>query len=110
MGSLMRTRFHKLLVVSLLVLSGPAALLLFSQLTGNLAPLRQVRDRFPVFADVAVDPDSNIVAVSDEKLFSLRAYDRDLFSNDVVDPPTVSTRNTAGVAFVCAGAIDHPHK
>src|SRR2546430_2734058 len=67
----MRTRLRKLLIVSVFVLAGPAALLLFSQLSGNLAPLRQVRDRFPVFADVAVDPESNIVAVTDENLLRI---------------------------------------
>jgi len=106
----MRTRLRKLLIVSVFVLAGPAALLLFSQLSGNLAPLRQVRDRFPVFADVAVDPESNIVAVTDENLFSLRTYDRDLVSNDVADPRTVITGNRSRVDFVCGVAIDPTHK
>src|SRR5258708_37255076 len=106
----MRTRFHKLLIVSLLVLSGPAALLLFSQLSGNLAPLRSVRDRFPVFADVAVDPESNIIAVTDENLFSLRTYDRDLVSSDVADPRTVITGARSRVDFVCGVAIDPKNK
>src|SRR2546425_7427181 len=109
-GSLMRTRLRKLLVVSLLVLAGPAALLLFSQLSGDQAPLRQVRDRFPVFADVAVDPESNIVAVTDENLFSLRTYDRDLVSNDVADPRTVITGNRTRVDFVCGVALDPVNK
>src|SRR5215467_14775383 len=102
----MRTRVRKLLMVSLLVLSGPAALVLFSQLSGDVAPLRQVRDRFPVFADVAVDPESNIVTVTDENLFSLRTYDRDLATNDVADPRTVITGNKSRVDFVCGVALD----
>src|SRR5712691_5333960 len=106
----MRTRFRKLLIVSLLLLSGPAVLLLFSQLSGDLSPLRQVRDRFPVFADVAVDPESNIVAVTDENLFSLRTYDRDLVSNDVADPRTVITGNRSRVDFVCGVALDPVNK
>src|SRR2546428_4114323 len=109
-GSLMRTRLRKLFMVSLFLLAGPAALVLFSQLSGNLAPLRQVRDRFPVFADVAVDPESNIVAVTDENLCSLRTYDRDLVSNDVADPRTVITGNKTRVDFVCGVAIDPTNK
>ena len=97
-------------MVSLFLLAGPAALVLFSQLSGNLAPLRQVRDRFPVFADVAVDPESNIVAVTDENLFSLRTYDRDLVSNDVADPRTVITGNRSRVDFVCGVALDPINK
>src|SRR5437762_12856719 len=99
-------RIHKFLVVLLLLLSGPAVLVLCSQLSGDVAPLRQVRDRFPVFADVAVDPESNIVAVTDENLFSLRTYDRDLASNDVADPRTVVTGNRTRVEFVCVVALD----
>jgi len=106
----MRIRFRKFFIVTLLVLAGPAALLLFSQLNSNLAPLRQVRDRFPVFADVAVDPDANIVAVTDENLFSLRTYDRDLVSSDVADPRTVVTGNRTRVDFVCGIALDPVNK
>src|SRR5439155_1358882 len=94
-------RIRKSFSVFLLLLCGPAALVLFSQLSGDVAPLRQVRDRFPVFADVAVDPESNIVTVTDENLFSLRTYDRDLATNDVADPRTVVTGNRTRVDFVC---------
>src|SRR5213596_3265191 len=103
-------RIRKFLVVLLLLLSGPAVLLLFSQLSGDVSPLRQVRDRFPVFADVAVDPESNIVAVTDENLFSLRTYDRDLATNDVADPRTVVTGNRTRVDFVCGVALYPVHK
>src|SRR2546427_12904627 len=103
-------RIRKFLVVLLLLLSGPAVLLLFSQLSGDVAPLRQVRDRFPVFADVAVDPESNIVTVTDENLFSLRTYDRDLDTNDVADPRTEATGNRTRDDFVCGEALDPGHK
>src|SRR5438132_8490982 len=103
-------RIRKFLVVLLLLLSGPAVLLLFSQLSGDVSPLRQVRDRFPVFADVAVDPESNILAVTDENLFSLRTYDRDLVSNEVADPRTVITGNKSRVDFVCGVAVDPVNK
>src|SRR5438552_5491002 len=103
-------RIRKWLFFFLLLLCGPAALVLFSQLSGDVAPLRQVRDRFPVFADVAVDPESNIVTVTDENLFSLRTYDRDLATNDVADPRTVVTGNRTRVDFVCGVALDPVHK
>src|SRR6059036_1558795 len=103
-------RIRKPLFVFLLLLCGPAALVLFSQLSGDVAPLRQVRDRFPVFADVAVDPESNIVTVTDENLFSLRTYDRDPATNDVADPRTVITGNRTRVDFVCGIALDPVHK
>jgi len=106
----MRTHYRKFIAVSLLIVSGPAVLFLFSQLRNDLAPLRQVRDRFPVFADVAVDPDANIVAVTDENLFSLRTYDRDLASNEVADPRTVISGNRSRVDFVCGVALDPINK
>jgi DNA-binding beta-propeller fold protein YncE len=106
----MRTQLRKFFIASLFVAAGPAALLLFSQLNSNFAPLRQVRDRFPVFADVAVDPVANIVAVTDENLFSLRTYDRDLNSSDVADPRTVVTGNRSRVDFVCGIALDPINK
>src|SRR3989442_11081444 len=106
----MRTRFPKLLILSALLLSASAALGVFWQLSGNLAPLRQVRDRFPVFADVAVDPESNIVAVTDEKIFCLRAYDRELVSNDVGEPPAGVLSKKARGGFVFGGALYPPHK
>ena len=106
----MHIRFRKIFLVSLFVVAGPAGLVLFSQLGSDQAPLRQVRDRFPVFTDVAVDPDSNIVAVTDENLFSLRTYDRDLVSGDVADPRTVITGNKSRVDFVCGVALDPTNK
>ena len=66
----MRVRSKKSLMLAVLLLGGPTVLLLFSQLRGNLAPIRAVQDPYPVFADIAVDPDSNIVAVAHENKFS----------------------------------------
>ena len=82
----------------------------FSQLRGNIAPIRSVQDPYPVFADIAVDPDSNIVAVADENKFSLRTYDRDLATSNVADPRTVITGVKSGIDFVCGVAIDPAHK
>src|SRR5437764_9270370 len=105
----MRIR-KKSFALALLILAGPAVVFLFSQLRGNIAPIRTVQDPYPVFADIAVDPDSNLVAVADENKFSLRTYDRDLRSNDVADPRTVITGTKSGIDFVCGVAVDSVNK
>ena len=106
----MRTRFRVLLTFTLLLsVSALAALLLYAQAGGDLTPLRVVQDPFPVFTDVAVDPDANIVAVSDENLFSLRTYERNdpnAGSNTVADPRTVISGPKSQIDFVCGVAID----
>jgi DNA-binding beta-propeller fold protein YncE len=106
----MRRRFHPFLILLVLLITASAALAFFFQASVNEAPIRSVRDRFPVFADVAVDPDANIVAVTDENLFSLRTYDRDLLTNDVADPRTVITGPKSRVDFVCGVAVDPVNK
>jgi DNA-binding beta-propeller fold protein YncE len=106
----MLTRFRTFLILLALLLPASAALAFFLQVRVDDAPIRSVRDRFPVFADVAVDPESNILAVTDENLFSLRTYDRDLVSSDVADPRTVITGNKSRVDFVCGVAIDPTNK
>src|SRR5216110_2120708 len=100
----------KSFALALLILAGPAVVFLFSQLRGNITPIRTVRDPYPVFADIAVDPDSNMLAVADENLFSLRTYDRDLVTGDVADPRTVITGTKSGIDFVCGVAVDSVHK
>src|SRR5438093_5341835 len=106
----MRIRFTKPFALGLALLCGPAVLFLFSQLRGNLAQIRTVQDPYPVFADIAVDPDSNIVAVADENKFSLRTYDRDLMTGNVADPRTVITGAKSGIDLVCGVAVDSVHK
>src|SRR5262245_47518338 len=106
----MRIQFRKSRGVALVFVFGPAALFLFSQLRGNIAPIRVVQDPYPVFADIAVDPDSNVVAVADENKFSLRTYDRELATADVADPRTVITGTKSGIDFVCGVAMDPVNK
>jgi DNA-binding beta-propeller fold protein YncE len=43
---------------------------------GDITPLRQVSDPYPVFNGIAVDPVNNIVAMSDVNKKSLLSYDR----------------------------------
>ena len=106
----MRTRSRILIVTLLFGVSALTALLLYAQGRGDLSPIRKVQDPFPVFTDVAVDPDSNIVAMSDENRFSLRTYKRDADSNFVADPLSVITVPKSGVDFVCGVAIDSLNK
>src|SRR5712692_2192064 len=101
-----------LIFASILPVSALAALLLYAQAGGDLKPLRAIRDPFPVFTDVAVDPEANIAVMSDENLFSLRTYDRnnpDAPPNAVSDPRSVITGPKSEVDFVCGVAVDPVH-
>ena len=65
-------------------------------LGGDISPIRLVQDPYPVFYDVAVDPENDLVVASDTNLFSLRTYQRDLLSEAVAEPLTlISGPNTA---------------
>src|SRR5579863_10461291 len=46
------------------------------QAGGDIIPLRQVSDPYPVFNGIAVDPINNVVAMSDVNRKSLLSYDR----------------------------------
>lgn len=111
----MRNRLKAFLILgSLLPIFGLTALLLYAQAGGDLKPLRVVKDPFPVFTDIAVDPEANIVAVSDENLFSLRTYDRNNPDsppgNVVADPRSVISGPKSEIDFVCGVAIDPVHR
>src|SRR5213595_475298 len=109
----MRRRSKTFLIFGALIpICALAALLLYAQAGGDLKPLRAIKDPYPVFTDVAVDPESNIALMSDENLFSLRTYDRnnpDAPLNAVSDPRTVITGPKSEVDFVCGVAIDPIH-
>ena len=101
----MQCKFCKYCFLSLA--AGAAALILYAAtLGGDIAPIRTVQDKYPVFADVAVDPQRNLVALSDENRFSLRTYARDLLSNAVAEPRTLVTGPKSGIEFVCGVAMD----
>ena len=110
----MRTRSAKSLIyIFILPVSLFAALWLYAQAGGDLKPLRAIKDPYPVFTDVAVDPEANIALMSDENLFSLRTYDRnnpDAPLNAVSDPRTVISGPKSDVDFVCGVAIDPVHR
>ena len=75
---------------------------------GNIAPIRVIYDRYPMFAGVAVDPASNKAIFTDDNTFSVLEYNRDTpgspdriteFTNRIGGP---STR----IHSACGGAID----
>jgi DNA-binding beta-propeller fold protein YncE len=45
---------------------------------GNIAPIRVIGDRYPMFAGVAVDPVNDKVVMTDDNHFSVLLYDRDV--------------------------------
>ncbi len=45
---------------------------------GNMAPIRVIGDRYPIFAGVAVDPVNDKVVMTDDNHFSVLLYDRDV--------------------------------
>ncbi len=44
---------------------------------GNIAPIRIISDRYPMFAGVGIDPINNKAVFSDDNTFSVLIYDRD---------------------------------
>src|ERR1700736_5825743 len=58
-------------------------------LGGDLVPVRTVADPYPVFNGVAVDPDNNLVVMTDVNRKTVTAYDRNRASTNPADltPP-----------------------
>ena len=87
-------------------LDQPAAL--SGALGGDVAPVRSVLDPYPVFNGVAVDPENNIVLLSDTNRKSLLIYDRTAESKG--DEITEPRRHIIGPAtllgFVSGVAVD----
>jgi DNA-binding beta-propeller fold protein YncE len=78
--------------------------------TGDVAPVRVVRDPYPVPASIAVDPVNDIVAMSDENLFSLRLYDRAIKQTGVAEPRRTISGSRTHVEFICGVAVDPVRK
>jgi DNA-binding beta-propeller fold protein YncE len=79
-------------------------------LGGDIAPVRVVRDRYPVPAALAVDPINNVVVVSDENQFSLRLYDRTADQVGVAEARRVLSGVKTDIHFVCGVAVDPARK
>ena len=76
---------------------------------GDVPPARVVRDPYPTFHGVAVDPASNIVVMSDSNRHALWTYERtagSLTSKEAVTPLTGIRGPATGMMFVASVALD----
>jgi DNA-binding beta-propeller fold protein YncE len=74
--------------------------------TGNVKPIRTVGDPYPTFANIAVDPASDEVVVTDENRFSLMVYDRKLYATGVAEPKRRISGHNTKLEFIAGVAID----
>src|SRR5262245_11917743 len=74
--------FTKYVIVCTTIAATAALLVLFGQdpksntADGDIIPVRQVSDPYPVFNGIAIDPENNLVAMSDVNRKSLMSYSR----------------------------------
>jgi DNA-binding beta-propeller fold protein YncE len=78
-------------------------------LGGDLVPVRRVEDPYPVFNGVAVDPDNNLVVMTDVNRKTLLVYDRNAAATNPADL-TLPLRQMIGpetnLGFVAGVALD----
>jgi len=78
-------------------------------LGGDLVPVRHVEDPYPVFNGIAVDPDNNLVAMTDVNRKTLLVYDRNAAATNPADL-TLPLRQMIGpetnLGFVAGVALD----
>src|ERR1051326_1618505 len=75
----------------------------------NRPPARVIRDPFPTYSAVAVDPKNNEIVLQDENLFQLMVYDRMTNTSPNArfsEPKRVITGHDTKVEFNCAIYID----
>lgn len=70
-----------------------------AQLGGDIVPVRQVSDPYPVFNGIAVDPQNNVVAMTDVNRKGLLAYDRAGKPRSQIYGPATNMGFVAGVAL-----------
>lgn len=75
---------------------------------GDIVPLRQVSDPYPVFNGIAVDPVNNIVAMSDVNKKSVLSYDRTSGSSGTgITPPRRQVFGPlTNIGFIAGVAVD----
>jgi len=80
-------------------------------LGGDVIPLRQVADPYPVFNGIAVDPVNNVVAMSDVNRKSLLSYDRsaDSSKSDITPPRRQVFGPLTNIGFI-AGVMMDPQR
>src|SRR5260221_13780291 len=62
------------------ILAGATLVVLYAQQSADIIPLRQVSDPYPVFNGIAIDPENNLVEMSDVNRKSLLSYARSVDS------------------------------
>ena len=75
----------------------------------NRPPLRVIRDPYPTYSAVAVDPRNNEIVLQDENLFQLMVYDRSTntpASARLSEPKRIISGHDTNVEFNCAIYID----
>jgi hypothetical protein len=79
---------------------------------GDLIPLRQVSDPYPVFNGIAMDPEHNLVAMTDVNRKSVLSYDRTSGSNEpAITPPRRQAFGPhTNIGFVAGLLMDPVHK
>jgi len=82
------------------------------QAGGDIIPLRQVSDPYPVFNGIAVDPVNNVVAMSDVNRKSLMSYTRSGVSSggDITSPRRQVFGPLTNVGFVAGILLDPQRK
>jgi len=79
---------------------------------GDLIPLRQVLDPYPVFNGIAIDPANNLVAMSDVNRKSLLSYARSAGSrqSEIAPPKHQAFGPLTNVGFVAGILLDPEHQ
>ncbi len=79
---------------------------------GDIIPLRQVSDPYPVFNGIAVDPENNVVALTDVNRKSLMSYSRvaDSKRGEITAPQHQIFGPLTNVGFVAGLVLDPERK
>jgi DNA-binding beta-propeller fold protein YncE len=79
---------------------------------GDIIPLRQVSDPYPVFNGIALDAENKIVAMTDVNRKSLISYDRSAGSNgsNITQPRRQIFGPLTNIGFVAGLLLDSPRK
>jgi DNA-binding beta-propeller fold protein YncE len=80
--------------------------------SGDIIPIRQVSDPYPVFNGIAVDPANNLVAMTDVNRKSLLSYSRtdESRSREITPPRRQVFGPRSNVGFVAGVALDSDRK
>ena len=75
---------------------------------GNIAPIRVIRDRYPVFAGVAVDTSNDKAVLSDDNTYSLLTYDRAVPGSNkrITEYRAKLAGSKTGIGRVCGIGVD----